>query len=100
MKSLNLKAAAAGLAGRSAFFPLAKTSASSPPTSRATPPATYTRRATPRGNAELMIRYHKLRLKSDRSSCLHFVANKFWLFLHSAVYILVHALQKEALQAT
>ena len=46
-----------------------------------------------------MIKYHKLRLKSDRSSCLHFVANKFWLFLHSAVYILVHALQKEALQA-
>lgn len=53
-----------------------------------------------RGNAELMIKDHKLHLKSDRSSCHRFEANQFRLFLHSAAYILIHTLQKEALHAT
>ncbi len=53
-----------------------------------------------RGNMELRIKEHKLYLKSDRSSCNSFPANQFRLFLHSAAYVLIHTLQKEALGAT
>lgn len=53
-----------------------------------------------RGNMELRIKEHKLYLKSDRSSCSSFKANQFRLFLHSAAYVLIHTLQKEALGAT
>jgi len=53
-----------------------------------------------RGNMELRIKEHKLYLKSDRSSCSSFRANQFRLFLHSAAYVLIHTLQKEALAGT
>lgn len=53
-----------------------------------------------RGAAELRIKDHKTYLKSDRMSCNNFKANQFRLFLHSAAYVLIHTLQKEALSAT
>jgi len=53
-----------------------------------------------RGAIELRIKEHKLYLKSDRSSCNSFKANQFRLFLHSMAYVLLHTLQKEALQGT
>ena len=53
-----------------------------------------------RAGAELRIKDHKTYLKSDRMSCNSFKANQFRLFLHSAAYVLMHALQKEALIAT
>ena len=36
---------------------------------------------------------HKKALKSDRASCHKATANQFWLFLHSAAYMLMHALR-------
>lgn len=53
-----------------------------------------------RGAAELRIKDHKTYLKSDRMSCNSFKANQFRLFLHSAAYVLIHSLQKQALAAT
>lgn len=53
-----------------------------------------------RGNMELRIKDHKTYLKSNRSSCTRFEANQFRLFLHSAAYVLIHALQTQALKAT
>lgn len=53
-----------------------------------------------RGAAELRIKDHKTYLKSDRMSCNSFEANQFRLFMHSAAYVLIHSLQKEALAAT
>jgi hypothetical protein len=53
-----------------------------------------------RGNAELYIKDHKLYLKSDRTSCHRFLANQFRLFLHSAAYVLLHALKTNVLKAT
>jgi len=53
----------------------------------------------PRGAAsELRIKEHKTYLLSDRMSCNSFGANQFRLFLHSAAYVLIHALQTEMLQ--
>jgi len=43
---------------------------------------------------------HKLYLKSDRTSCTDFSANQFRLFLHSAAYVLIHALKTNILQQT
>ncbi len=53
-----------------------------------------------RGKAELYIKEHKLDLKSDRTSCTSFLANQFRLFLHSAAYVLLHALRANLLQGT
>ena len=53
-----------------------------------------------RGNAELYIKDHKLYLKSDRTSCNRFEANQFRLFLHSAAYVLIHALKTNILKNT
>jgi hypothetical protein len=53
-----------------------------------------------RGQAELYIKDHKLYLKSDRTSCHRFLANQFRLFLHSAAYVLLHALKHNVLKAT
>lgn len=53
-----------------------------------------------RGAAELRIKDHKTYLKSDRMSCSEFKANQFRLFLHSAAYVLIHALQNEVLKGT
>jgi hypothetical protein len=53
-----------------------------------------------RGKDELYIKEHKLYLKSDRTSCHRFEANQFRLFLHSAAYVLLHALKTEVLKGT
>ena len=53
-----------------------------------------------RGKAEQYIKEHKLHLKSDRTSCSRFSANQFRLFLHSAAYVLMHALRSQILQHT
>lgn len=45
------------------------------------------------GNAELFIKDHKNGLKSGRASCHKATANQFRLFLHSAAYMLMHALR-------
>ena len=53
-----------------------------------------------RGNAELYIKNHKTYLKSDRTSCHRFEANQFRLFLHSAAYVLIHAMQNSVFKGT
>jgi hypothetical protein len=51
-----------------------------------------------RGKMELMIKDHKIALKSDRTSCTRKEANQFRLFIHSAAYVLLHALREHLLQ--
>lgn len=51
-----------------------------------------------RGNMENMIKEHKVYLKSDRTSCHRFGANQFRLFIHSAAYVLLHALRSNVLR--
>jgi hypothetical protein len=53
-----------------------------------------------RGKVELMIKEHKLFLGSDRTSCHRKEANQFRLFLHSAAYVLMHALRETCLKGT
>jgi len=53
-----------------------------------------------RAVCELYIKDHKTYLKSDRTSCSSFPANQFRLFLHSAAYVLIHALRSTSLQST
>jgi len=53
-----------------------------------------------RGKMELMIKDHKAALKSDRTSCHRKEANQFRLFIHSAAYVLMHALREDLLQCT
>lgn len=53
-----------------------------------------------RGEDELYIKDHKLYLKSDRTSCHRFEANQFRVFLHSAAYVLIHALKTNILRHT
>ncbi len=53
-----------------------------------------------RGVAELYIKDHKTYLKSDRTSCHNYEANRFRLLLHSGAYILLHALRKQLLGPT
>jgi hypothetical protein len=51
-----------------------------------------------RGTAELYIKDHKTYLNSGRMSCHRFLANQFRLFLHSAAYVLMHALEENMLK--
>jgi len=53
-----------------------------------------------RGQMELYIKESKTHLLSDRMSCSRFEANQFRLFMHSAAYILLHALREKMLQET
>jgi hypothetical protein len=53
-----------------------------------------------RGQMENYIKDHKLFLHSDRTSCHKFEANQFRLFLHSAAYVLMHALRTKGLCGT
>lgn len=53
-----------------------------------------------RGKMELMIKDHKVALKSDRTSCTRKEANQFRLFMHSAAYVLMHALREHLLHAS
>ena len=53
-----------------------------------------------RGRMEGFIKNHKTFLHSDRTSCHRFPANQFRLFLHSAAYVLVHAIKHIGMQGT
>jgi hypothetical protein len=53
-----------------------------------------------RGRMENFIKNHKNALHSDRTSCHRFEANQFRLFLHSAAYVLMHALAGKGLRGT
>jgi hypothetical protein len=53
-----------------------------------------------RGKMELMIKDHKVALRSDRTSCHKKEANQFRLFLHSAAYVLMHALRANLLKGS
>ena len=53
-----------------------------------------------RGQMELYIKESKVHLLSDRMSCSRFEANQFRLFMHSAAYILLHAMREKMLQGT
>jgi hypothetical protein len=53
-----------------------------------------------RGCMENFIKNHKNALHSDRTSCHRFEANMFRLFLHSAAYVLLHALNEKGLRGT
>ena len=53
-----------------------------------------------RGRMELFIKDHKTFLHSDRTSCHRFEANQFRLFLHSAAYVILHALARTGLAHT
>ena len=44
---------------------------------------------------ENFIKDHKNALHSDRTSCHRFTADHFRLFLHSAAYVLLHALAEK-----
>ena len=46
-----------------------------------------------RGQAENLIKAHKLHLVSDRTSCTKATANQFRLLLHTAAYWLLHTLR-------
>ena len=47
-----------------------------------------------RGQAENMIKLHKTRLKSDRTSCMSAAANQFRLILHTAAYWLLWSIRQ------
>ena len=53
-----------------------------------------------RGRMENFIKNHKIALKSGRTSCHRFTANCVRLMLHSAAYIIMHALREKALTGT
>ena len=53
-----------------------------------------------RGRMEGFIKNHKSVLRSDRTSCHRFQANQFRLLLHSAAYVLIHALVTFGLPST
>jgi hypothetical protein len=49
-----------------------------------------------RGQAENLVKAHKLHLASDRTSCTRATANQFRLVLHTAAYWLLHTLRSLA----
>ena len=65
-----------------------------------TPKFLYEKVYCARGRMEGFIKNHKTFLHSDRTSCHRFPANQFRLFLHSAAYVLVHAIQQLGLRGT
>ena len=65
-----------------------------------TPKFLYEKVYCARGRMEGFIKNHKTFLHSDRTSCHRFPANQFRLFLHSAAYVLVHAIKQIGMQGT
>ncbi len=65
-----------------------------------TPSFLYEKVYCARGRMEGFIKNHKTFLHSDRTSCHRFSANQFRLFLHSAAYVLVHALKHIGMRGT
>ena len=57
------------------------------------PQALYEKIYCARGNAENLIKAHKLHLASDRTSCSKASANQFRLLIHTAAYWLLHTLR-------
>ena len=53
-----------------------------------------------RGQADLIIKAHKLHLASDRTSCTSATANQFRLLIHTAAYWLLHTLRGLAPKAS
>jgi hypothetical protein len=53
-----------------------------------------------RGQAENLIKAHKLHLASDRTSCTSATANQFRLLIHTAAYWLLHTLRGLAPKAS
>ena len=60
------------------------------------PKRLYERVYCARGQMENLIKAHKRHLASDRTSCTSALANQFRLVLHSAAYVLLHALRAAA----
>jgi Transposase DDE domain group 1 len=60
------------------------------------PQRLYERVYCARGQMENLIKAHKRHLASDRTSCTSALANQFRLVLHSAAYVLLHALRAAA----
>ena len=74
-----------------------------PPSARfrnRTPTFLYEKVYCARGRMEGFIKNHKTFLHSDRTSCHRFPANQFRLFLHSAAYVLVHAIKHIGMRGT
>ena len=65
-----------------------------------TPKFLYEKVYCARGRMEGFIKNHKTFLHSDRTSCHRFPANQFRLFLHSAAYVLLHAIKHIGMQGT
>ena len=65
-----------------------------------TPRFLYEKVYCARGRSEGFIKNHKTFLNSDRTSCHRFPANQFRLFLHSAAYVLVHAIKHIGMRGT
>lgn len=63
---------------------------------RGTPRWLYEAIYCARGQAENLIKAHKLHLASDRTSCTKATANQFRLVLHTAAYWLLHTLRSLA----
>lgn len=57
------------------------------------PEALYEKVYCARGQAENLIKAHKLHLASDRTSCTRATANQFRLLVHTAAYWLMHTLR-------
>jgi hypothetical protein len=64
------------------------------------PERMYNENYCARGRMENFIKNHKTYLHSDRTSCHEFEANQVRLFLHSAAYVLLHALDEKGLRNT
>jgi hypothetical protein len=57
------------------------------------PKSLYEKVYCARGQAENLIKAHKLHLASDRTSCTKATANQFRLLIHTAAYWLMHGLR-------
>ncbi len=67
----------------------ASTAALSSPTCAGLPKSLYEKIYCARGQAENLIKAHKLHLASDRTSCTKATANQFRLLIHTAAYWLM-----------
>jgi hypothetical protein len=64
------------------------------------PKSLYEKVYCARGQAENLIKAHKLHLASDRTSCTKATANQFRLLIHTAAYWLLHTLRSAAPKAS
>src|ERR1700693_3427563 len=64
------------------------------------PKSLYEKIYCARGQAENLIKAHKLHLASDRTSCTKATANQFRLLMHTAAYWMMHTLRGLAPKAS